>query len=105
LPCVENNICIKYINSGETLFAGQDLTSTVRISKIATRLRKPRMFREYKDATVQHRLLANYLKVATKVLPQTECSLLSEFVHISKGKCQRLKKALERPSGKQRSAA
>jgi hypothetical protein len=78
---------------------------TVRTSKIATHLRKPRAFREYKDATVEHRLLANYLKAATEVLPQAECSLLSEFVHISKGKCQRLKKALERPSGKHRSAA
>jgi hypothetical protein len=68
-------------------------------------VRKPRAFREYKDATFQHRLIANYLKAGTKVLPKAECALLSEFVHISKGKCQRLKKALERPSGKHRSAA
>ena len=63
----------------------------MRTSKLATRLRKPRALREYEDATVEHRLLARYLKQASQVLTKAERALLSEFVEISKGKCQRLK--------------
>ncbi len=77
----------------------------MRTTKIATRLRKPRVLREYKDAVVEHRLLSSYMNAATKVLPKAECELLAEFAQISKQKCQRLKKALDQPSGKQRSAA
>jgi hypothetical protein len=77
----------------------------VRTSKLATRLRKPRALREYKDAVAERRLLANYLKAATKVLPKAECELLSEFVQISKRKCQRLRRAVDQKSGKHSSAA
>ena len=77
----------------------------VRTSKLATRLRKPRALREYKDAVAERRLLANYLKAAVQVLPKAECELLSEFVQISKRKCQRLRKALDQKSGKHSSAA
>lgn len=77
----------------------------MRTSKLATRLRKPRALREYQDATLEHRLLAGYLRAGYKALPKAEYALLSEFVLISKGKCRQLKKALERPSGKHRSAA
>ncbi len=77
----------------------------MRTSKLATRLRKPRALREYQDATLEHRLLARYLRAGHKALPKAEYALLSEFVLISKGKCRQLKKALERPSSKHRSAA
>jgi hypothetical protein len=77
----------------------------MRTSKLATRSRKPRALREYQDAAVEHRLLARYMRAGHKALPKAEYALLSEFVQISKGKCRQLKKALERPSGKQRSAA
>ncbi len=77
----------------------------VRTSKLATRLRKPRALREYRDAVAERRLLANYLKAAVQVLPKAECELLSEFVQISKRKCQRLRKALDQKSGKHSSAA
>ena len=77
----------------------------VRTSKLATRLRKPRALREYKDAVAERHLLANYLKAAIQVLPKAECELLSEFVQISKRKCQRLRKALDQKSGKHSSAA
>jgi hypothetical protein len=77
----------------------------LRTSQLATRLRKPRALREYKDAVVEHRLLSSYQKSANKVLPKAECELLSEFVLISKRKCQRLRKALDQKSGKHRSAA
>lgn len=53
----------------------------------------------------EYRRLVNYHKGAVKVLPQAECALLSEFVEISKGKCQRLRRTLDRQSGKHRSAA
>jgi hypothetical protein len=49
--------------------------------------------------------LSRYVKAATTVLPNAERELLAEFAQISKQKCQRLKKALDRPSGKHRSAA
>jgi hypothetical protein len=77
----------------------------VRTSKLATRLRKPRALREYKDAVAERRLLAEYLKAAIQVLPKAECDLLSEFVQISDRKCQRLRKALDQKSGKHSSAA
>jgi hypothetical protein len=73
--------------------------------KVANPVRKPRVLREYKDAVAEHRLLSSYLKAATRVLPKPECGLLAEFAQISKQKCQRLKKALDQPSGKHRSAA
>ena len=77
----------------------------VRTTKVATRLRKPRALREYKDAVVEYRLLSSYVKAASKVLPNAERELLAEFAQISKQKCQRLKKTLDRSSGKHRSAA
>jgi hypothetical protein len=77
----------------------------VRTSKLATRSRKPRALREYKDAVTERRLLANYLKAAIQALPKAECELLLEFVQISKRKCQRLRKALDQKSGKHSSAA
>jgi hypothetical protein len=76
----------------------------MRISKLATRLRKPRALREYQDAMDEHRLLARYLRSSFKALPKAEYALLSEFVLISKRKCRQLKKALERPTGKQLSS-
>jgi len=57
----------------------------MRTSKLAIPLRKPRVLRESKDAAVEHRLLQNYLKAATKSLPKAEYQLLSKFVQISKG--------------------
>jgi hypothetical protein len=77
----------------------------LRTPKLATGLRKPRAFREYKDAVVEHRLLTSYQKSANKILPKAEYELLSEFVRISKRKCQRLRKALDQKSSKQSSAA
>jgi hypothetical protein len=53
----------------------------------------------------EYRRLSNYLKAAVKVLKKPEVELLSEFAQISKKKCQRLRRALDRPSGKHRSAA
>lgn len=77
----------------------------LRTPKLATGLRKPRALREYKDAVVEHRLLSGYQKSANKILPKAECELLSEFVQISKRKCQQLRKALDQKSGKHSSAA
>lgn len=76
-----------------------------RTSKAAVRSNKPRVSREYRNAVAEHRQLANYLKAAAKVLPQPECDLLSEFAQLSKRKCQRLRRALDRQPGKNRSAA
>ena len=51
----------------------------------------------------EHRHLVNYLEAAIKVLPEPECDLLWEFAEISRRKCERLRRALERQ--KHRSAA
>ena len=77
----------------------------VRRTSVGTRSKTAREPREYKDAMAEYRRLANYFKAATKILSKPEHELLSEFVQISKKKCQRLRRALDRQSGKQRSAA
>ena len=77
----------------------------MRRSTVATPARSPRMTKEYRSAMAEYRRLVNYYKGALKVLPQAECDLLSEFVEISKRKCQRLRRALDRQSGKHSSAA
>jgi hypothetical protein len=61
--------------------------------------------KEYKTAVAEYRRLSTYLKAAVKVLNRPEVELLSEFAQISKKKCQRLRRALDRQSGKHRSAA
>jgi hypothetical protein len=93
------------LNFPVTLLLRTDLTSIVRTSKVATPVRKPRVLREYKDAVAEQRLLSSYLKAATRVLPKPERGLLAEFAQISKRKCQRLRKALDQKSNKNRSAA
>jgi hypothetical protein len=77
----------------------------VRGSTVATRSKKPRALKGYKNAIAEYRRLVNYLKAAIGVLPKAECELLCEFAEISKKKCERLRRALERQSGKHRSAA
>ena len=81
----------------------------MRTATVADRLRKPRALKEYlkeyKDALAESRRLMNYFKAAQNALPKAECALLSEFVEISKRKCQRLRRSVERPASKRRSAA
>ena len=77
----------------------------VRTATVAARLRKPPVLKEYKDCVAEHRRLVSYLKTATNALPKAECELLSEFARISKRKCQRLRKTIDRQSLKNRSAA
>ena len=77
----------------------------VRTSKVAVRLKRTYALNEYKNAIAEYRRLVKYLKAATKELPKAECALLSEFAQISKSKCQRLRRGLDRPPIKHRSAA
>jgi hypothetical protein len=76
-----------------------------RTSEVAVRSNKPCALKDYKNASAEYRRLMNYLKAATSVLPKAECELLSEFAEISKRKCQRLRRALDRQPVKHRSAA
>jgi len=75
----------------------------IRASSAGSRSKKEHALREYRRAMAEHRHLVNYLEAAVKVLPEPECDLLWEFAEISKGKCERLRRALERR--KHRSAA
>ncbi len=77
----------------------------MRTATVADRLRKPRALKEYKDALAENRRLMNYFQAAQSALPKAEWELLSEFVQISKRKCQRLRRSVERPATKRRSAA
>lgn len=77
----------------------------VRRPTSAARSKTPRVPRAYKIASAEYRRLMTYFKAATKVLTKAEHELLSEFIQISKRKCQRLRRAFDRQSGKQRSAA
>ena len=76
-----------------------------RSSSVGTRLGKLRAVRDYKLALAEYRRLVTYLKAAVSVLPQADCELLTEFAELSKRKCQRLRRALERKYGKHLSAA
>jgi hypothetical protein len=66
---------------------------------------KSHALKDHKSAIVEYRRLTTYLKAATGILPKAECDLLCEFAEISKQKCQRLRRALDRQSGKHQSAA
>ena len=75
----------------------------VRTVSASTRAKKEHALREYRKAMAEHRHLVNYLEAAIKVLSKPECDLLWEFAEISNGKCERLRRTLERR--KHRSAA
>jgi len=77
----------------------------VRASSAGRRSGKERAQRDYRRAVAEYRHLANYLKAAVKELSEPECDLLWEFAEISKGKCERLRRAVGRRSGKHRPAA
>ena len=68
----------------------------LRTSSAGSRSKKEHTLREYRRAMAEHRHLVNYLEAAIKVLPDPECDLLWEFAEISKSKCERLRRALER---------
>ena len=73
-------------------------------SPAVPRSKKPRLLKDYRSALLEYRRLANYLRGATGALSKAEFDLLVEFAEISKRKCQRLRRALNR-LGKHRSAA
>jgi hypothetical protein len=71
----------------------------------SARSKKSHALKDYKNALAEYRRLMNYLKAAIGVLAKAECDLLAEFAEISNKKCERLRRAVERQSGKHRSAA
>ena len=77
----------------------------VRTSSAGRHAGKEGAQRDYRRAVAEHRHLVRYLEAAVKILPEPQCDLLWEFAEISKGKCERLRRAVERRKGKHRPAA
>lgn len=65
-----------------------------------SRAKKQRLLGEYKKAAAERRMLANYLKAASKILSKPERELLLEFVQIAKRKCDRLRRAIRQHSAR-----
>lgn len=72
---------------------------------VVSHSKKVQALRDYRKAMAEYHHLVKYLEAAVKVLPEAECDLLWEFAETSKSKCDRLRRTLERHTGKHRSAA
>jgi hypothetical protein len=51
--------------------------------------------KDYWTAVAEHNRIVNYRKASARILSQAERELLLEFEQIAKGKCERLRRALD----------